>query len=188
MHVSDLPPDAERFLTDVRRGLSALEASARDDVIEELRSHLLERVGQGRPPLDGFEDASSLAASFVAEHALHGALAAATPWGYARAIAGSTRDSLLLLGALVPLVLAQIVAFLFVLTAGLKVITPGAFGLWTGPGIFYVGRASPGASEVLGPWGFPVLLALGVLLFWGSSRALRHLARSRLTALRQHRR
>lgn len=187
MRGPDLPPDAERFLAEVRRGLGTLDTPARDDVIAELRSHLLGRVTQGRDPLDGFEDAAELAAGFVAEHALHSALAAGTPWGYARAILGSARDSLLLLCALVPLVLTQIVAFFVVLTAALKLFAPAEFGLWVGPRSFYVGRASADAIEVLGLWGFPILLAVGVVLFWGSSRALRALARSRLTALRHHR-
>ena len=83
--------------------------------------------------LEGFEDPSLLAATFVSEHALSSAIAVGTPWAHARAIAGSTRDSLLLLSALVSLVLVQIVAFFVVLTAGLKLFAPGDYGLWVGP-------------------------------------------------------
>jgi hypothetical protein len=135
----------------------------------------------------GFEDPSTLAASFVEERGLRGALSAGTPWAHAHAILGSTRDSLLLLFALVPLVLGQIVALLVVLTATLKLFSPSEFGLWVGPATFYVGRATPTAHEVLGLWGFPVLLTVGVLLFWTSSRGLRALARSRLAATRTRR-
>jgi uncharacterized membrane protein len=180
--------EAERFLKEVRRGLGPLQTDERDDVIEELRSHLIERAAQGQVDvLAGFEDPSTLAASFVEERALRGALSAGTPWAHARAILGSTGDSLLLLCALVPLVLGQLVAALVVLTATLKLFAPSEFGVWVGPGAFYVGRATPLAHEVLGLWGFPVLLAVGVLLFWMSSRGLRALARSRLTATRAHR-
>lgn len=181
-----LPADAERYLRDVRRGLGALDAHERDDVIAELRSHLLERAAQGKTALiEGFEEPSQLAASFVAEHALSSALAEGTPWSSARAILGSARDSVVLLGVLAALVLVQIVAFFVVLTATLKPFAPNEFGLWVGPHTFYVGRSSPGATEVLGFWGIPLLLLVGVTLFWSSNRALRALARSRLAATRR---
>lgn len=183
--MSPLPPEAERFLKEVRRGLGSLDAQERDDVIEELRSHLCDRVAQGKAdPLQGFEDPAQLAASFVSERALRGALSQGTPWVVARAILVSARDSLTLLFALVPLVLVQVVAFFLVLTAVLKPFSPAEFGLWVGNGNFYVGRSTPSAHEVLGLWGIPILLLAGVLLFWASSRGLRALAISRLASHR----
>ncbi len=180
-----LPPEAERFLKEVRRGLGSLDADERDDVIEELRSHLCDRMAQGKSDLlDGFEDPATLAASFVSERALRGALSEGTPWVVARAILMSARDSLALLLTLVPLVLLQIIAFFVVLTAVLKPFSPSEFGLWVGNGNFYVGRSSPSAHEVLGFWGVPILLFTGVLLFWASNRGLRALARSRLASHR----
>ena len=188
MTTPELPADAERFLKEVRRGLGALDQAQRDDVVDELRSHLRERVQQGKQNLlEGFEDPSLLAATFVSEHALSSALAVGTPWAHARAIAGSTRDSLLLLSALVSLVLVQIVAFFVVLTAGLKLFAPGDYGLWVGPDSVFVGRSTDNTTEVLGAWGSPVLLVVGVLLFWSSARGLRALARSRLAATKLRR-
>lgn len=182
---SSLPGDAERFLKEVRRGLGALDAAERDDVVEELRSHMLERLAQGKPDvLDGFEEPATLAASFVSERALRGALASGTPWSVSRALLISARDSIAVLFALVALVLVQLVAFFLILTAALKPFAPKDFGLWTGNGNFYVGRGTPSATEVLGWWGIPVLLSVGVLLIWLSNRGLRALARWRLSTRR----
>ena len=183
-----LPAETERFLAEVRRGLGSIDAAERDDVIAELRSHFAERMAQGKANLlEGFEDPATLAASFVSERALRGALSQGTPWAFSRAILISARDSLALLFALVPLVLAQLVAFFFVLTAALKPFAPGDFGLWVGNGNFYVGHGSPSVHEVLGWWGVPVLLAAGVILFWLSNRGLRALARWRLASHRSTR-
>lgn len=180
--MSPLPPEAEKFLKEVRR---AMDSEERDDVIDELRSHLCDRVAQGRSdPLEGFEDPAELAAGFVSERALRGALSQGTPWSMARAILVSAKNSLTLLFALGALVLVQVVAFCFVLTAVLKPFSPSELGLWVGNGNFYVGRSTPAAHEVLGLWGIPILLFVGVLLFWASTRGLRALARSRLASHR----
>ncbi len=180
-----LPEHAEQFLKELRRGLGAMAPDEREDVVQELRSHLLERQAQGRTDLlAGFESAQDLAASFVAENALRGALAVGTPWAFGRALLVAARDSLLALFLLFPLLLTQIVAFFCVLTAVLKAFSPADFGLWMGNGSFYVGRRSELAHEVLGNWGVPVLLLAGLLLFWGSNRALRALASWRLRSYR----
>jgi hypothetical protein len=96
----------------------------------------------------------------------------------------AARDSLLALLVAFPLLLAQLVAFFCVLTAALKAFSPSEFGLWIGNGSFYVGRRSELAHEVLGSWGIPVLLLAGLLIFWGSTRALRALVTWRLGSYR----
>lgn len=177
----ELPADAERFLDEVRRGLGPLDEDERTDVIAELRSHFVERKAQGKADLlAGFEDPATLAASFVSERALRGALSQGTPWAFVRALITSAGSSLALLFGLAPLLLAQVVALFCILTAALKPFSPSDFGLWVGNGNFYVGRRTPEAHEILGWWGIPVLVVAGVLLFWGSSRLLRSLVRSRL--------
>jgi Protein of unknown function (DUF1700) len=183
-----LPADVERFLKEVRRGLGSMDAAERDDVIEELRSHFIERQTQGKANLlDGFEDPQTMAASFVGERALRGALSQGTPWAFLRALVISARNSLLAFFVLIPLVLAQVIAFFCVLTAALKPFAPAEFGLWVGHGNFYVGRGTPSGHEVLGWWGVPILLVIGVVLFWVSNRALRAVARRRLQSHRSER-
>lgn len=181
-----LPTEADAFLEGLRRGLVAMPKEERDDVVEEIRSHLLERQAQGKENLlEGFDSAEALAADFVAERSLRGALSLGTPWAFARALAISARDSFATLLLLVGLVLGQVVAFFCLLTAVMKLFSPADFGLWAGNGSFYIGRRTESVQELLGLWGFPLLLALGVLLFWGSNRGLRALARWRLRSYRR---
>lgn len=178
----ELPQAAEDFLKKVRQGLGTLGHAERDEIVNELRAHLLDRQAQGKVDvLDGFEPPEMLASNFVAEYALRGALAQGTSWALGRALLIAARDSLLGLFVLVPLLLAQITALCFLVTAALKPFMP-EMGLWVGQGNFYVGvnNGNPAIREVLGWWGVPVLAISGVLLFWISNRAMRALVRWRL--------
>lgn len=178
-----LPPPAEEFLKRVRQGLATLSQTERDEIINELRAHMLDRQAQGNSDvLAGFEPAEVLASNFVTEYALRGALARGTSWALGRALLIAARDSVLGLFVVLPLVLVQICAFLFLVTALLKPFMPYEMGLWVGGGNFYVGvnNGNPAIREVLGWWGVPVLAVSGVILFWISNRAMRALVRWRL--------
>ncbi len=179
---------ADEFLRKVRQGLASLPTVEQEEIVAELRSHLLERQSQGNPdPLAGFETPERLAAEFVAEYSLRGALAQGTSWALGKALFTAARDSVLGLLVLMPLVLLQVSALLVLLTAVLKPFVPGKVGLWVGNGNFYVGvdQQLAGVHEVLGWWGIPVLAVTGVLLFWVSNRAMLALVRWRLRSARQ---
>ena len=184
-----LPDDAEKFLRRVRQGLANLDQTERDDIVNELRAHLLDRQAQGKSNLlEGFESAEALAATFVSDYTLRGALATGTSWALGRALLVAARDSLLALFVLFPLALAQIVAFFFLLTAALKPFMPTEMGLWVGQGSFLVGpNHNPGVHEILGWWGIPILSIAGVLLFWISNRAMRALVRWQLRSAKDFR-
>lgn len=180
-----LPPPAEEFLQRVRRGLGSLDPSERDDLVDELRAHLLDRQVQGSTDLlVGFGPPEELAASYLTEQSLRGALARGTSWALGRALWVAARDSTLLLFGLLPLVVIQLAAFSSVVTALLKPFVPFEMGLWVGAGNFYVGarNGNPAIHEVLGWWGVPVLAISGLILFWASNRAMRALVRWRLHA------
>lgn len=179
---------ADAFLRKVRHGLASLPAAEQEDIVAELRSHLLDRQAQGTAdPLAGFERPEKLAADFVAEYALRGALAQGTSWALGRALFIAARDSVLGLLVLIPLVLLQLSALLLLLTAALKPFMPGKVGLWVGAGNFYAGieRGLPGVHEVLGWWSIPVFAVAGVFLFWISNRAMMALVRWRLRSAHQ---
>jgi len=182
-----LPSDAERYLKELRQGLASLPAVERDEILAELRTHLEERAGAGGDPLLGFEPAEALAAGFLSERALRGALAQGGSVALGRALLAAGRDSLAALLAFLPLLLLQVTAVACVVVAALKPFMPDQLGLWIGPGDFHVGvnvAGNPAVHEVLGWWGTPVLAVAGVLLSWGSTRAMRALARRRLRAAR----
>ena len=162
----------------MRQGLASLPASE-EEIIAELRSHLFERDSRGSTgPLAGFETSAQLAADFVAEYALRGAMAQGIFW----ALFIAARDSALGLLVLFPLLILQLSALLMLLAVALKPFFPNLTGWWVGGGRFQVGIASEhvGMREVLGWWGIPVLAAAGSLLFWLSNRAMLALVRGRL--------
>lgn len=178
-----LPDDAERYLQRVQRGLAKLDPVDRDEIVEELRSHLIDRQAEGRTDLlEGFDPPEDLAASFVSDHALRGALASGTTWALGRALLGAARDNLVSILILVPVAVGHVIAFGCLLTAALKPFKPRDMGLWIGEGTFFIGSATekPGVREVLGWWGIPVLAASGIFLFWISNRLLWVLARKQL--------
>lgn len=175
-----LPAPAEDFLKRVRQGLATLSQSERDEIIIELRVHLLDRQANGSADvLAGFEPPEALASNFVTEYALRGALAQGTSLAMGRALLIAARDSVLGLVVLLPLVLVQLCAFFVLVTALLKPFMPSEMGLWVGGESFYVGinNGNPAIREVLGWWGVPVLAVSGVILFWISNGAMRALVR-----------
>ena len=182
---SSLNAASDAFLRKVRQGIAPLPLPEQEDIIAELRSHLFARLDQGHPdPLAGFETPEKLAADFVAEYGLRGALSRGTPYAMSKALFVAAQDSILALLVLLPLLLLQLGAFCCLLTAVLKPFMPDRVGLWIGPGTFFVGtlEGHPGVHEVLGWWGMPILATVGVLLFWVANRAMLALIRSRLRA------
>ena len=179
----ELPDYAEKFLKQLRRGLGSLTPQEREEIVAELRIHLLDRQAQGKTDLlSGFEPPEDLAATFVSERALRGALGQGTPWALSRALLISARDSIVTLLLFLPLALLQISAFVLLLAAVLKPFMPKQMGLWVGNGSFYVGASdgNPAVREILGWWGVPVLGISGIFVFWIANRAMQALARRRL--------
>jgi HAAS domain-containing protein len=139
-----LPPDAEQFLKRVRQGLSTLEEKERDEIVNELRSHLLDRQAQNKADLlQGFEPPEILASAFLSEYALRGALAQGTSWAMGRALLIAARDSALVLLILFPLILLQICGAGFIALGLLKPLLPNHIGIWVGGGNLNVGFTSP---------------------------------------------
>lgn len=187
MKSTPAPLTIDTFLRRMRQGLAALPAAEQEEIVAELRSHLLERQRRGEAdPLAGFEPPEELAANFVAEHALRGALAQGTSWALGKALLVTARTSLLRLFALALLTLLQLCGLLVLFTAALKPFRPDQMGLWVGRGHFYVGvdHQVAGVHEVLGWWGLPVFLVVGVLLVWLPTRTMFALVRRRLQSAR----
>jgi uncharacterized membrane protein len=182
-----LPSEAERYLKELGQGLASLPPTERAEILAELRAHLAERAARGGAPLAGFEPAETLAASFLSERALRGALAQGGAVALGRALLAAGRESVLALLGFLPLLLLQLAGLVCLAVAVLKPFMADRVGLWVGPGNFHVGvnvAGRPELHEVLGWWGIPVLAVTGALLSWASTRAMRALARRRLAAIR----
>lgn len=174
---------ADLYLRKVRQGLASLPTAEQEEIITELRSHLLERQSQGSAdPLAGFEAPEQLAADLVAEHALRGGLARGTSWALGSALFVAARDSVAGLLWLLPLLILQLMALCLLVAAALKPFVPDLVGVWTGEGKVSVGIISAHGNmrEVLGWWAIPVFAGVGIVLFWLSTKAMTALARRRL--------
>jgi uncharacterized membrane protein len=185
-----LPKEAEEFLRQLRQGLASLPQAERQEIVEEIRSHLRDRQAAGEPLLAGFEDAQTYASRFVSETALRGALAGGSSLDLGKALLTGARTGLVMLLAVVPLTVVQLIGAGLIISGALKPFMPSQVGLFLdGAGRFVALGAHAGeltgAREVLGFWAMPLFLGAGILLLFAGNRALRALARRRLQAARE---
>ncbi len=180
-----LSPAAERFLRELERGLAPLPDAERRDVVAEIRSHLLDRAGQGDDGVASFGDPRAYAAAFLEERALAGALARGSSFALGRALVAGARGAGALAGTLA-LAIVHLVGAALVACAALKPAFPARVGFlvsdvdarWVLGA--YFGGSLDGMREVLGGWAIPAFLVPGLALLWGGNRGLRRLARRRL--------
>jgi len=181
---SNLPKPAVDYLRHLRQALSVLPDAERQDVLAELESHLAARHERGDADLlAGFPAPDEYAAELVSARALNVALARGSSFELGRSLLGGRLGTLASHVCVAPLLGAQLVGFVFLVLAALKPFFPASIGLFTrGNAFSALGAVSvePGMVEVLGWWTIPLFLAVSVVLLWGSTRALRALARRRL--------
>ncbi len=183
----ELPRDAESYLSQLRMSLSALSDEERDEIVREVRSHLLDRHAAGKSPLlEGFDAPEDYASQFLGERLLRGALAQGTPWALGRALWVAARDSLLGMFVLLPLAVLGLMGVTLVILSALKPFFPDQIGLIHSPGHWVLGFVSerlPTSVEMLGWWSIPLFALGGCALLACSTLALRALARWRLQRL-----
>jgi uncharacterized membrane protein len=167
----------------LRRSLGELPAEEVQDILREIRGHILERAETsgglteerlaailktlGRP-----EDIAPL---YQAEAMMSRARTSFSPWVVLR---GALRWAMLSVwGFFLFLVglFGYAFAFGFLASAVLKPIFPGRVGAWVTPdGDLTIGMtATPGAQDVLGWWLIPIGLAVAALVLVGTTRLLR---------------
>jgi hypothetical protein len=172
------------YLRRLRAALAPLPATQAREIVEELRSHILDSVGVGESWGDeGVAEAlrrlgppDRLAAQYVAQDAGRRALHGLGLWRPLRAghrwAAQGLAGAFILLGCLVGYAFAAAFAY----WALAKPFAPARVGLWKldDPAddlSFALGAVNqPGARELLGWWIIPLGLAAGVGLFFLTTR------------------
>jgi uncharacterized membrane protein len=185
--MTPIPTEAERYLYELRRALSPLASAERDEIVAEVRSHLAERLSQGRGDvLAAFPPAESYAAAFVAERSLVAALVEGTPWLLSRSLWIGRIERAFSLMAAVPVALVQLFAVTLTVLGALKPIFSDQIGLWRGTnGAWAIGYMSdPRARELLGWSAVPLFIVTGSLVFFAAYRVQVALARRRLRRVR----
>lgn len=188
-----LPDELERYLRRLRTALRAVDVEERDAILDELRSHLADRLQESpaaaERALAAFGDPETYAHAFVESADLRAALAEDSPPDLFLHLMKSAGRGAGSFSAVVLVLLLGMSALTFGLMALLKPIVPDLVGLWiqAGTGEFVFGIASQssreGASEVLGYWLIPIALASSIVSMVAATRLQRRILTGRLRSL-----
>lgn len=164
--------DADRRLEEWLRGLKwslqSVPSPEREDIVEETRAHITERMAQGAPiaeALSAFGAPETFARSFIDEMEVSDALASQRSGSLIGVIARRAHRSLVAAGS------ALVILFLATLALGAMIIgvykltDPVHAGLWVGDGFAFLGTIDDPSTgrELLGNWLYgliPVLLVV----------------------------
>ncbi len=181
-HTEKLQRRVDAYLMELRRCLGELPAEEVNDILREIRGHILERAeasgelseerlvailkALGRP--------EEIAPLYQAESLLARARTSLSP---AVVLKGMLRWAMLSARGFV-LFLVGIVGYSLAvgwMIGGIgKLVAPHDVGAWLSSDGFSIGtNSNPAARDVLGYWLIPVGLTLGTLLFVGTTRLLR---------------
>jgi hypothetical protein len=182
----------EAYLAELYRCLGPLPEGDRNDVVTELRGHVLESVGEAPTEdavaavLQRLGPAGVLAEQYVVDGALATAERSGAPWTLVRTLAQAAGASLRGFLALLGCVFGYALALSLALAAVRKPMAPDRVGLWKLGTDTYSLRLgfgeAPGGQEILGWWIVPIGLLAGASLLWLTTSfgrwAIRRLRRS----------
>jgi hypothetical protein len=171
----------------LRWALSALPDADRDGILDEMRSHVLDRVDAGasvQQTLEALGDPNEYARRFCDAYNVASALSSRRTPHLVGALVGGLARSLTAAFAALVILAAWSAAALIAYVAVLKIGDPAHVGLWRGPDFFFIGIVDNPATgqELLGPWITPLALVVAVGA-WIATRILATWALSRLTPL-----
>ena len=186
MQMNKTADQIERYLLRFRLALADVRESDREDIVTEIRSHIVERLEDTSRPIEeiidqtlsGLGTPEALASRYQAEGLLRRASTTMSPLLLLRA---TLRWAMTGIGGFLVfcvLVIGYVAAGAFYLCAILKPIFPENMGLWYNPPSFYMGFHSGGdlpADELLGPWLAPVALVCGCLCIIATTKLVRWL-------------
>ena len=177
-----MPTDAQKkietYLTHLRGLLRGLDREDIEEIVEELRSHILDKAPVGGETSSASIDAAlaalgspkSLASEYVTENLLARAEVSRSPVRILESLFRWASLSIAGFFAFLVCLVGYLLGVSFVLCALLKPIHPLTAGLWilpAGANDFMIslrlgfGSAPPGGREVLGWWIVPIGLVVG---------------------------
>jgi hypothetical protein len=176
----------ERYLLRFRLALAGVRDKDREEVVAEIRSHIVERLEDTSHPVDevvqqtlaGLGCPELLATRYHTEGLLERASASMSPWLLLRATMRWAMTGIRGFIAFWVLFIGYSAAAMFYLCAFLKPIFPDNIGLWFNPetrefNMGYHGPGSPPAQELLGFWLSLVALFCGCLCIIGTTKLVR---------------
>jgi uncharacterized membrane protein len=174
MTTSDLPTELKIYLRRLGWGLSTLSSSERQEILDETRDHILDRMDRGASldsVLSVLGPAEYYARRFLDEAEVVAALASQRPMTVLGVVLRRVHRSTVAGLAVVLVAILVLVTGASVVTCFMKPYDPQNVGLWIGPSEFLFGRPphSLNHHEVLGNGIYPFTVAL-VVATWFLSR------------------
>jgi hypothetical protein len=174
----------DRYLLRFRLALTGVSASDKEELVSEIRSHIVERLEDTSAPVGDVVDRTLtalgtpevLAARYQTEGMLERASTTFSPALLLRATMRWAMTGIRGFFAFWVLFVGYFAAAAFYLTAFLKPFIPDRVGLFWGPQTYGFGVRGPGdpaPNDLLGMWYCPVALGLGCLCIIGTTKFVR---------------
>jgi uncharacterized membrane protein len=123
--------EVEAFLRRFRRGLAFLPTDIRDDLVDEVRSHIEERLAQGKVDLTkSFGSPEAYASRFAAEQALSAAASQGSPFQLVTVLLAKVRQAAFVVFLVLPLAVVEIMALALATIGVLKPFASDHVGLF----------------------------------------------------------
>ncbi len=172
----------ELYIARLRKALPGFSVREREDIVEEIRTHILDRVAESgltvEQTLDRLGSAEELAVDYRSGALVRRARYSFSPWTILKATFSWAVTGVHGFAVFVLALLGYTMGVAFLVSGLLRPLLPHQIGLWIGPDVFQFGyrpEYSPDVHEVLGPWFTQIALALGILLFMVTTMLVRRL-------------
>ena len=174
----------EEYLAGLNAALKAVPEPEREDIVREIRAHILEATEAAADTealdrvLSSLGAPQELGQRYLTQFEVSRASRSFSPWLLMRTAWRWATISAKGLAAFLIGFTGYAMGIVFYLTAMLKPLVP-QIGLWIGPRTVEIGTpgSQAGLHEVLGPYYIPVAFVAGFGCFFGTSRLLRRLMR-----------
>lgn len=173
----------ESYLTEVRAGLRGIPSAQALEIVEELRSHVLDRAAtQGAvtetavaAALERLGRPKEVAAMYLAENLVTQAERSFSPWLVLKGLFHWAGISAAGVFVFFTSLTGYVIAASFTISALMKPLAPDRVGLWRIGEDSYslrmgLSSAPPSGTELLGWWIIPLGLSIGVGLFLFTSQ------------------
>jgi len=171
----------EAYVTTLRSALSGMTVTDREEIVEEIRSHVADRVSTSgltvEETLQRLGPVDELAKDYMSGALVKRARTSFSPFLILRATFAWAMTGVHGVAAFVIAVLGYALGLGMMICAFLKPLFPEQIGLWIGPDLFTFGihPSDVPAREVLGPWFVQVTLTIGILSFIVTTVIMRRL-------------
>ena len=174
----------DRYLLRFRLALGAVAPADKEEIVSEIRSHIVDRLEDSSVPIGDVVDRTlaalgtpeALAARYQTEGLLQRASTSISPLLLLRATMRWAMTGIVGFFAFLALFVGYFTAGAFYVSAILKPFFPDHVGLYWGPTTYGISVRLPGeppATDLLGMWFSPVCLALGCLCIIGTTKFVR---------------